>query len=158
MQFVLYDFLQSELYEFTNKKPSSDEGSDNRTINLVKNKTTINIYNGTINATKTALFRIDNANAKVTIGKMPSGSETAASVRTVVDFIPNSGDPNMFNLVYIFNGFYIMKMVTLFSVTIFEHLFVSDFSYFINRFYPFLIIHMFFVLVVSYSYPGMTSR
>ena len=158
MQFVLYDFLQSELYEFTNKKQSSDEGSDNRTINLVKNKTTINIYNGTINATKTALFRIDNANAKVTIGKMPSGSETAASVRTVVDFIPNFGDPNMFNLVDIFNGFYIMKMVTLFSVTIFEHLFVSDFSYFINRFYPFLIIHMFFVLVVSYSYPGMTSR
>lgn len=96
--------LNDKTLTLANTKPSSDENSDNRTINLVKNKTTINIYNGTINATKSALFRIDNANAKVTIGKMPSGSETAASVRTVVDFIPDSGDPNMFNLVDIFNG------------------------------------------------------
>ena len=100
--------LNDKTLTLVNTKTSSDEGNDNRTINLVKNKTTINIYNGTINATKEALFKIDNANAKVTISKMPSGLETAASVRTVVDFIPNSGDPNMFNLVDVFNGVFIL--------------------------------------------------
>ena len=100
--------LNDKTLTLVNTKTSSDESNDNRTINLVKTKTTINIYNSTINATKEALFKIDNANAKVTISKMPSGLETAASVRTVVDFIPNSGDPNMFNLVDVFNGVFIL--------------------------------------------------
>ena len=100
--------LNDKTLTLVNTKTSSDESNDNRTINLVKTKTTINIYNSTINATKEALFKIDNTNTKVTISKMPSGLETAASVRTVVDFILDSGDPNMFNLVDVFNGVFIL--------------------------------------------------
>ncbi len=96
--------LNNKKLTIANSSPSNNEDDDNRAVCLVKRKTTITIYNGTINVTQAALFRIDSADAKVTIGKMPGANQTAAEVRTDISFYYGDNKNNAYNLVDIFNG------------------------------------------------------
>lgn len=94
--------LNDKILTISNTSPSNDEEDKNRTVCLVERKTTINVYKGTVYVKKAALFRVDNIDAEVTIGKLPTGNETAEGTKTVVDFMNNG--TNYFNFIDILNG------------------------------------------------------
>ena len=94
--------LNDKILTIANTSPSDDEENKNRAVCLVERKTTINLYNGTVYVKKAALFRVDNIDAEVTVGKLPTGNETAAGTKTVVDFLTKS--ENRYNFVDILNG------------------------------------------------------